>query len=156
MNTETIIQEIQGVRRYFERVTSVFEDEHGDYAPTPDQFTVAQQVFHVAQTIDWAMEGVFGKGWEMDIEKHVAEAKSVASLTEARAALARAFENAEVIINSQSPEELAATLPADDIILPGQPRANVVFAITDHTAHHRGSLAVYARLLGKVPPIPYM
>jgi uncharacterized damage-inducible protein DinB len=29
-------------------------------------------------------------------------------------------------------------------------------AITDHTAHHRGALTVYARLNGIVPPMPYM
>ncbi len=27
---------------------------------------------------------------------------------------------------------------------------------SSHTAHHRGALAVYARLLGKVPAMPYM
>jgi hypothetical protein len=26
---------------------------------------------------------------------------------------------------------------------------------TDHTAHHRGALTVYSRLLGKVPKMPY-
>jgi uncharacterized damage-inducible protein DinB len=25
----------------------------------------------------------------------------------------------------------------------------------EHTAHHRGALTVYSRLLGKVPPMPY-
>jgi uncharacterized damage-inducible protein DinB len=29
-------------------------------------------------------------------------------------------------------------------------------AITDHTAHHRGALTVYARTQGIVPPMPYM
>jgi len=37
----------------------------------------------------------------------------------------------------------------------GEPRAAIIAAIAEHTAHHRGSLAVYARLLGYVPPIPY-
>ena len=36
-----------------------------------------------------------------------------------------------------------------------EPRLGVVSGIVDHTAHHRGSLAVYARLRGKVPPMPY-
>jgi hypothetical protein len=31
----------------------------------------------------------------------------------------------------------------------------VVSGIVDHTAHHRGSLAVYARLIGKEPLMPY-
>ena len=38
----------------------------------------------------------------------------------------------------------------------GLPRSAIFGAITDHTAHHRGALTVYARLLGKTPPMPYM
>jgi hypothetical protein len=37
----------------------------------------------------------------------------------------------------------------------GAPRASIIDGLTDHTAHHRGSLAVYARLRGKTPPMPY-
>ena len=37
----------------------------------------------------------------------------------------------------------------------GVPRAAILSGITDHTAHHRGALTVYARLLGKTPPMPY-
>ena len=38
----------------------------------------------------------------------------------------------------------------------GQPVSDVFWGLVDHTAHHRGALTVYARLLGKVPPMPYM
>jgi uncharacterized damage-inducible protein DinB len=38
----------------------------------------------------------------------------------------------------------------------GLPRCTILNALTDHTAHHRGALSVYARLLGLVPPMPYM
>jgi uncharacterized damage-inducible protein DinB len=38
----------------------------------------------------------------------------------------------------------------------GAPRLSVIGAISDHTAHHRGALTVYSRLLGKVPKLPYM
>jgi hypothetical protein len=27
--------------------------------------------------------------------------------------------------------------------------------MVEHTAHHRGALTAYSRLLGKVPPMPY-
>jgi uncharacterized damage-inducible protein DinB len=37
----------------------------------------------------------------------------------------------------------------------GAPKRAVISGIVDHTAHHRGSLAVYARLRGKVPTMPY-
>ena len=40
-------------------------------------------------------------------------------------------------------------------IMGGLPRMAIFGAITDHTAHHRGALTVYARLQGVVPPMPY-
>jgi uncharacterized damage-inducible protein DinB len=51
-------------------------------------------------------------------------------------------------------EELEGSIP-DRTIFGDAPRKVVVNAIVDHTAHHRGSLAVYARLLGKAPPMLY-
>jgi uncharacterized damage-inducible protein DinB len=38
----------------------------------------------------------------------------------------------------------------------GLSRMAIFSAITDHTAHHRGALTVYARLNKLVPPMPYM
>jgi uncharacterized damage-inducible protein DinB len=36
------------------------------------------------------------------------------------------------------------------------PKGGVVFAIVEHSAHHRGALTVYSRLLGLKPLMPYM
>jgi uncharacterized damage-inducible protein DinB len=38
----------------------------------------------------------------------------------------------------------------------GLPKHAIWTAVLDHTAHHRGALTVYSRLLGKVPAMPYM
>jgi len=51
-------------------------------------------------------------------------------------------------------EELAAPLPADGI-MGGAPTSAIVGGAIDHTAHHRGALTVYARLLGRVAAMPY-
>jgi uncharacterized damage-inducible protein DinB len=49
--------------------------------------------------------------------------------------------------------ELDELLPEG--IMSGLPKRAILHGMADHTAHHRGSLAVYARMLGKVPPMPY-
>jgi uncharacterized damage-inducible protein DinB len=90
----------------------------------------------------------------MDFDKHLAEVAPVRSLTEARAWLDRSFEQAVAQVESRSAEEWAQPLPEG--IMGGMPRASIVGAIEDHTAHHRGALTVYARLLGRVPAMPYM
>jgi uncharacterized damage-inducible protein DinB len=40
-------------------------------------------------------------------------------------------------------------------VMGGQPIGNIVWGMVEHTAHHRGALSVYTRLLGKTPPMPY-
>ena len=90
----------------------------------------------------------------MDFEADIREAKAVTSLEDAVAWLHRAFEHAIEVVGSASDEELFTPIP-DTRIMEGAPRAAAVSGIVDHTAHHRGSLAVYARLIGKVPLMPY-
>ena len=80
--------------------------------------------------------------------------EDVTSLEDAVAWLDRAFANAITVIGAASDEDLYSPIP-DTRIMNGAPRVAVVSGIVDHTAHHRGALAVYARLLGKVPEMPY-
>jgi len=147
-------QPIQQALQFFNRTTSVFTEGDAGYAPTIDQFTVAQQVAHTAQTIDWFMAGGFGKGFDLDFAAHHAEVRQYSSLAKARDWLERAVADATKTLTSQTAEDMMAPLPAGRI-LGGEPRAAIIGAICEHTAHHRGALAVYARLLGRRPPIPY-
>ena len=80
---------------------------------------------------------------------------SATSLEEARRWLERAFAAGRAAIAAHGAAEWDAPLP-DGPIMGGAPRFTVLGAIRDHTAHHRGALAVYARLRGKVPPMPYI
>jgi uncharacterized damage-inducible protein DinB len=55
---------------------------------------------------------------------------------------------------SKTEAELARPLPAGPI-MGGLPMATSAGAIVEHSAHHRGALTVYSRLLGKTPLMPY-
>ncbi len=141
--------------QFFSRTCSVFKEEDSGFTPTPSQFTVAQQVAHVAQTINWFMEGGFRpEGFDLDFAAHHMAVRQVTSLTAAMAMLAKAVDDAAAFLKEQSAEQMMTPI-ADGPIMAGEPRAAIVAAIAEHTAHHRGSLAVYARLLGYSPPIPY-
>ena len=106
--------------------------------------------------IDWFIEGAFlPDGFDMDFEAHDRQVRAIATLADARAWLARSIENATQTIDARSDEEWGQPLPAGPV-MGGEPRAAIFGAITDHTAHHRGALTVYARLRGKTPPMPYM
>ncbi len=141
--------------QFLSRTCSVFQEEDSAFAPDPGMFTVAQQVAHVAQTIDWFMDGGFGdKGFDMDFTAHQNEVRAFTSLEAAFLRLAESVDRAAATLAAQTPEQMMAPLP-EGPIMPGEPRAAIVGAIAEHTAHHRGALSVYARLLGYAPPMPY-
>jgi uncharacterized damage-inducible protein DinB len=141
--------------QFFSRTLSVFKEEDSGFAPDPGMFTVAQQVAHVAQTIDWFMAGGFSdQGFDLDFAAHHNAVRRHNSLQESLAWLVKAVDGAAATLATKTPEEMMAPI-ADGPVMPGQPRAAIIAAIAEHTAHHRGALAVYARLLGYAPPIPY-
>ncbi len=139
---------------YIRKTISIFEEEDAGFAPQPELYTVAGHIAHAADSVEWFVEGAFGGGWNMDFEGLIAAARGVETLEEAVAWLDRAFEKAVATLEAASDEKLAETIP-DERIMPGASRSAVVGPIVDHTAHHRGALTVYARLLGKVPKMMY-
>ena len=151
---EGFVKELEMTLKYFKATASVFSEEDSSYAPQPKLYTVAGHVAHAADSVDWFVEGAFGNGWDMEFEALIARAKTVTSLKEATDWLERACGNISKVVGAASDAELFKPI-ADTRIMEGAPRSAIVSAVTDHTAHHRGALAVYARLLGKEPPMPY-
>jgi uncharacterized damage-inducible protein DinB len=140
---------------FFDRSTRVLEEADSAFRPKDELMTVAQQVAHVAQTFDWFVDGVSRpEGFDLDFEKHAKEVNAVTSLTTARVWLEKATAKAIAFLRSKTEAELAAPLPAGPI-LGGQPMGDIVWAMVEHAAHHRGALTIYSRLLGKTPAMPY-
>jgi len=148
--------ELNQAEEYFTRSTRNLNEAHSGLTPSPGMMSAAQQVAHAAQTIDWFMEGAFRpEGFDLDFDTHTSAIANVHSLAEARAWFTRAFADAREKMSAMSDDELMTPI-ADGPIMGGVPRMAVLSAVTDHTAHHRGALAVYVRLAGVVPPMPYM
>jgi uncharacterized damage-inducible protein DinB len=153
LNTYTT--QLLASKDYFNRSTRVLDEADSEYRPQPEMMTVAQQVAHTAQTLDWFVEGATRtEGFDLDFEKHAKTLETVASLNSAREMLETAYANAIDFLNSQSPEELSRPLQPGPV-MGGQPISDIVWAMVEHCAHHRGALTVYCRQLGKVPPMPY-
>jgi uncharacterized damage-inducible protein DinB len=140
---------------FFERSTRVLDEADSEFRPQEGMMTAAQQVAHTAQTLDWFIEGVSRpEGFDLDFEEHAKALAGVTSLAAARQMLESAYANAIQFVQSRGPEGLAQALPPGPI-MGGQPISDLIWAMVEHTAHHRGALTVYSRLLGKVPPMPY-
>jgi uncharacterized damage-inducible protein DinB len=155
MNAESLVAQLRVSKEYFDRSTRCLTEEDSTFSPAEGTWTVAQHVAHVAQTVDWFVEGAFWpEGFDTNWDNHKAHIARIRSLAEARAWLDAAFDRAEEFLGARTPEELAQLLPAGEV-MGGEPRFLIVPAIADHTAHHRGALTVYARLRGRVPAMPY-
>ena len=149
-------QQLLASKDFFERSTRVLDENDSGFRPRAGMMTVAQQVAHAAQTLDWFIAGVSrAEGFDLDFEKHAKTVESVTSLAAAREWMEKAYANAIQFLRSRSPEDLSRPLPPGPI-LGGQPISDIVWAMVEHTAHHRGALTVYSRELGKVPPMPYV
>ena len=148
------LYEIQTTRHFFNRSTRCLAEADSGFRATPDTMTAAQQVAHTAQTLDWLRDGMFDDNWDMDFEKGTAATQAFTSLTAARKELDAAWDRLQARVEQASEEELGSPL-ADNPILGVRPRHSGIKALVDHTGHHRGALAVYARLAGKVPEMPY-
>jgi uncharacterized damage-inducible protein DinB len=148
-------QELKNAKEYFDRGTRCFDESHSTFAPVPEIYTVAQQVAHVAVVVDWFVDGAFNpKGFCTDFEKHETDTHAFSSLKAAREKLDRSFAAAIAKFEATSMAEFQKEIAPG--LLGGLPRAMIASGIPEHTAHHRGALTIYARLLGKKPAMPYM
>jgi uncharacterized damage-inducible protein DinB len=152
---QQVIGELGSAQEFFNRSTRNLTEAHSGVVPVEGMMTAAQQVAHTAQTIDWFMEGAFRpEGFDLNFEGSFKQVSACSSLAEARAWFDRAIEAAKARVAGLSDAELMAPLP-EGPVMGGLPRMAIFGAMSDHTAHHRGALTVYARLQGVVPPMPY-
>ena len=96
MLKQGLIQQLKSIEEFFERSTSCLAEEDSAFAAKEGLFTVAGQVAHVADTVDWCIDGMFNpKGFDMDFETHMKNVLACTSLNEARAWFKKAIKNIE-------------------------------------------------------------
>lgn len=54
-----LLTELEITRKFFLHSISVLHEEHSSFSPQAPLFTVAQQVEHVGQTVEWFLDGAF-------------------------------------------------------------------------------------------------
>ena len=141
---DALLAQLNNAYTFFQRSTGSLTETDSSFTPVEGTFFVAGQVAHVGQTIDCFIEGAFSPdGFDTDFPAHEKQIRAVTSLVEAMNWVRRAVENARQVVASKSEEEWAA--PVAPGPFGGLPRSIIFGGITDHTAHHRGALTVYAR-----------
>lgn len=151
---EGLIEQLKTQEKFFLNTISCLTEEDSGFKPKEEMYTVAQHIGHAAETVTWFLEGAFGeKGFDMNFDGYEERMKKYSSLNACIKEFKENVAKGTKLINEVNEGELVAPITAQ--IMTGAPKLAVVGAIVDHTAHHRGALAVYARLLGKKPQMPY-
>ncbi len=174
------VRKLRMHREFFHRTLECFRDEDAGFRVAPGTMTAAGQVLHAAAAIEFFLSGTFGmfEGWSPMSQRQRGfvdmswtqgtnsgpEEKSTApemeeagrSLKKAMEFFDRSMDSASAMFGARTLEELVQVpLPANPIFPPWFTAAHVFEIMIDHTAHHRGALAQYARGLGLEPKIPY-
>lgn len=112
MSRESNVGMLQSAHQFFERTLSCFEEKDADFRATPEMFSVAEQVAHTAQTVDWFIEGALEPtGFSLEFEAHEKEIRSVTSLADAKARLTKAFDRAVQVATDRDDAFWAGALP---------------------------------------------
>jgi len=145
---------IREVHECFLRGIRPLDEADASFRLYEDGRTVAQEVAHVGQMVDWFMEGAFGAGFDYDyiaLEERLAE---IESLSKAKALVDRAFDDAIDRMESASLKALFRRLPEGGM-LSNEYAISVVGGIVDTTAQQRGVVSCAIRALGRAPGFPY-
>lgn len=141
-------------QHFLDNILADFTEQDADFQPTGEMMNVAQQVHHIAHTIDWFREGAFTGNYDMDFEAQNTEAAKPRKLSDAKAELAAAYARLCDALAPLSAADMAKPMPDNPILGPA-PLWHLVPAVIGHTSHHRGALSVYLRLLGRTPRMVY-
>jgi hypothetical protein len=167
-------------QEFFHRTLECFRDEDASFRVAPETMTAAGQVLHAAGAIEFFLSGLFGPfdgwsplskrqrgfvdmSWTESSNRSPEEQNTSPEVQEAGRSLGKAVElfdqsmaSAIALFGARTVGELVQVpLAPNPIFPPGFTAADVFEILLDHTAHHRGALAQYARGLGREPKIPY-
>lgn len=157
MLKDGLIISLNTAEKFFKKTIEVLSAENALFRPSDELYTVAAHIDHVADSVTWFIDGAFRRtdGFDLNFEQMIAESAAKTDFDAALTKLTAAFRDARIMVETCDEADLHTPMPKGPI-MGGAPKLAVVNGIVDHTAHHRGSLAVYCRLLGKVPPMPYL
>ncbi len=72
MDAHALVRELENTQKFFRTTLSALEDAEQGFAPQDGMSSVAAQVAHVAETVDWFVGGAFGSGWVLEFEVAIA------------------------------------------------------------------------------------
>ena len=105
--------QILASKEFFERSTRVLEENDSEFRPRDEMMTVAQQVAHTAQTLEWFLNGATQpEGFDLNFEEQAKALAGLTSLAMAHKRLGAAFTRAVDFLRSRHAGRSRPSAPA--------------------------------------------
>lgn len=182
MGGNVMAMRLQRHKGFFHRTVSCFEEKDATFRPRDNMLSVAGQIMHVTAAIELTLSGLIHNierfkdmkpvsrrgptatwialdygftslNWANESNKEIPEFVERPTLAASLRAFDETIDMATEMFGGLTPQELMQPLPKTP--MPMQNPIQILEMLIDHTAHHRGALAQYARLLGYEPKFPY-
>ncbi|HEX5579979.1 MAG TPA: DinB family protein [Gemmatimonadaceae bacterium] len=154
---DTLREHMERYRATTVQVLDALEDD-ADLAwrPTPESFSLGQQLLHVAQCEDYYMRGLLERDWDphlLVIGRGDGEATArVASRAALRAYFAHVRSRTNRLLDGVTEAELGDVRTDVPGAVVACPLRWWLWFVLEHELHHKGQVAVYLRLMGRVAP----
>ncbi|WP_209330541.1 DinB family protein [Lunatimonas salinarum] len=137
----------EGSKRYMLTIAEALPEEHYDFRPTPDEMSFAEQLMHIAVTVEWHIFSRFeGLNTPYRTKDYQAGGMTKKEIIEV---LEKEMDKAAGHIAQFDPSRLGEINQYGQLRRTGR---QFLLLAADHIAHHRGQLVVYLRMNGIKPP----
>ncbi len=147
--------ELQDLTEHLERyrattlqVFDLVEEKDLAWRPSQDQYSLGQQLLHIAQTEDHFSRGLFEGDWDSD---RIRFPKPLPTLEELKKSFGTVREFTLAKLLELDPDQLgeAVEIPNGP---PDHSMRSWLWFILEHELHHRGQIWAYLRAMGYTPP----
>lgn len=147
--------EIQDLTEHMERyrattlqVLDLIDQGDLSWRPSADQYSLGQQLLHIAQTEDRFFRGIFEGDWSTD---RIRFPEDLPDLPDLRAYFLRVRQFTLSKLREVDASQLGRTMEIPD----GPPDHSLrswLWFVLEHELHHRGQIWAYLRAMGRTPP----
>lgn len=145
---EDLIEHLERYRSITLQVFDLIEEEDLQWRPSADQYSLGQQLLHIAQAEDRFAHGLFEGDWSVDRVRFPEALPGTAEMK-------RFFEGVRAFtlekLRQVDAEDLGQIVQMPDAPVSHTLRSWLWF-ILEHELHHRGQVWAYLRMMKLTPP----
>ena len=145
---DDLVEHLERYRAVTLQVLDMVEGADLAWRPGPEQYSLGQQLLHIAQSEDLYVHGLFDGDWNYDRARFP---DPPPGREELRALFARVREQLRARLSDLAPAELGRIVTIPGSSLEHSLRSWLWFLI-EHEIHHKAQIWVYLRLMGRTPP----